>query len=272
MKYKDWHPILRLESEYSRVITKLLNRVFRDFDFLDSTRQIEEFIHSNLFYDLSMRIANHMITGVRVDNAKNWREAASMSTRGRDIYQALRTQMQGPLGNLVKAQIDYNASLIRSAPIDISRKMTHHIQQESLKGRRSEDIVDDLQKWIPNITRSRANLIARTEVSKASTALTRAQSYELGLRAYQWHTSEDGRVRQSHRMLDKVVVFWIDPPSPEQLDHEKRTYGHYHAGNIWNCRCFASPIIDVDYLPDTIKVYRNGSIKRMTKAQLKSII
>lgn len=201
-----------------------------------------------------------MITGVRVDNAKNWREAASLGTRGRDIYQALRQQMQGSVGNLIRAQLDYNARLIRSAPLDISRKMTHYIQQEALRGRRAEDIVSDLKEYVPNLSASRANLIARTEVSKASTALTRAQAYELGLGWYVWRTSEDGRVRQSHRHMDRVLIKWNDPPSPEQLGHEKHTYGHYHAGEIFNCRCYAEPLIDADYVKWPHKAYIGGKI------------
>jgi len=219
-----------------------------------------------------MRIAGRMITATRVDNARNWRQAASISTRGRDIYQALKLQMQGPMGNLIRAQIDYNASLIRSTPIDISIKMTHHIQQEALKGRRAEDIVDDLKVWMPNITKSRANLIARTEVSKASTALTRAQSYELGLRWYVWRTSEDGRVRQSHRNMDGVLIKWTDPPSPEQLARKKYQYGHYQAGEIFNCRCYAEPLVDPDYVKWPHKIYSNGKISWINRKDFERLI
>lgn len=85
------------------------------------------------------------------------------------------------------------------------------------------------------------------------------------MRWYVWRTALDGdRVRKSHRLMEGVLVNWKDPPSPEQLACEKNV-GYYHAGNIWNCRCYASPIIDVDDIPRNVKVYHNGIVEKMCK-------
>ena len=260
MRYKDWKHINRIELEYARSIKRLLDKVFKDFDYYDSTSQLDDYIHTDLFYELTQKMAFHMITGIRVDNMRNWREAASLSTRGHDFYRELKRQMDGPIGNLIRTQLNNNAELIRSQPIDIARRITHYIQQESIRGRRAEDIEQDLKQYIPNMTAYKAKLIARTEVSKASTALTHVQSIELGLRYYVWRTSEDGRVRDSHRKMDKVVVKWTDPPNPEKLFNEKYIYGNYHAGEIFNCRCYASPIIDFNDLPDNFRYHSNGRI------------
>lgn len=53
------------------------------------------------------------------------------------------------------------------------------------------------------------------------------------------------RVRKSHRIMEGVLVNWNMPPSPERLAGEKDV-GNYHAGNIWNCRCYPEPLISVD--------------------------
>jgi uncharacterized protein with gpF-like domain len=114
-------------------------------------------------------------------------------------------------------------------------------------------------------------LIARTEVSKTSTALTRARSEDIGIRWYVWKTSEDARVRSSHKHMDNVLISWSSPPSPEKLDG-LRSVGHYHAGEIWNCRCYAEPVIEVEYLSWPHKVYCGGQIVKMSRKQFEGIM
>jgi uncharacterized protein with gpF-like domain len=70
--------------------------------------------------------------------------------------------------------------------------------------------------------------------------------------------------------MDKVLVRWSDPPSPEALDGEK-SYGKYHAGEIFNCRCFPEPVIDFDDVTWPHKVYSGGQIQMMTLAQFKQL-
>lgn len=275
MKYKDWKHINRIELQYSRSIKMLLNKIFKEFDFenpFEYMDRIEEFVRTNEFYEISQLIAAKMITGMRVDNMRNWREAASISTKGREIYKALKLQMQGTIGNLVKAQIDRNAFLIRSTPLHISREITSYVAEQQIRGRRAEDIVNDLRAKAPNLTRARANLIARTETSKASTALTRAQSFELGFKWYVWRTSEDGRVRSSHRHMDGVLIKWTNPPSPERLVNIKTNLGFYNAGEAPNCRCYTEPLIDTSYINWPHKIYLDGQITRISEKNFKNIM
>jgi len=275
MRYKDWKHINRIELQYNRSIRTLLNKIFKEFDYenpFEYMNKIYDFVNSNTFYDLSQNIAAKMITGMRIDNMRNWREAASLGTKGKEIYQALRLQMQGPIGNLVKAQIDRNAFLIRSTPLHISREITSYIAEQQMRGRRAEDIVNNLRAKVPNLTRARANLIARTETSKASTTLTRAQSFELGLNWYVWRTSEDGRVRSSHRHMDGVLIKWTNPPSPERLINIKTTLGFYNAGEAPNCRCYPEPLIDTSYINFPHKIYLDGQITRISEKNFKNIM
>jgi SPP1 gp7 family putative phage head morphogenesis protein len=275
MKDKDWKHIDRIELQYNRSIRTLFSKIFKEFDFynpFEYVDKIEDFVNSHTFYDLSQNIATKMITGMRVDNMRNWREAASLGTNGKEIYQALRMQMQGSIGNLVKAQVDRNAFLIRSTPLHISREITSYIAEQQMRGRRAEDIVNDLRTKVPKLTRARANLIARTETSKASTALTRAQSFELGLNWYVWKTSKDVRVRSSHKHMDGTLIKWTNPPSPEQLVNIKSTLGYYNAGEAPNCRCYTSPLIDSSYINFPHKIYLGGEIIQISEKNFKRIM
>lgn len=212
-----------------------------------------------------------MVTQLRASNARSWREAARQASRGREIYEALRKEMQTGVGARARELVAENAKLIAGIPAKIRQEVNNEIAEMEQEGLRPEKIMEHLQLRIPELTRNHAHLIARTETGKAATALTQARSEDLGINWYQWQTSEDQRVRPSHRMMDKVLVSWSDPPSPEKLFHQNTTLGHYPAGGAPNCRCVAVPIVTLDTIAWPARVYANGAIRRMTRAQFAEI-
>jgi SPP1 gp7 family putative phage head morphogenesis protein len=216
-------------------------------------------------------VAKNMVTMLQRDNARSWREAARESSRGRLIYEALRQELNGPAGGEFYHQIARNAELIKTLPQDIAQHVTDYIGEESLKGRRAEDIAADIQKMFPASSRAKAQLIARTEVSKVSTALTQARAQNLGMDWYEWITSEDQRVRPSHHKMQGVLIRWSDPPAPEALIGIRSTLGHYNSGECPNCRCFPAPLTDVDRVSWPHKCYINGQILMLAKSRFLQI-
>lgn len=71
--------------------------------------------------------------------------------------------------------------------------------------------------------------------------------------------------------MEGVLVNWNEPPSPEALAGEK-SVGNYHAGNIWNCRCYPEPLIEIDDISWPHKVYTNGKIQTMGKMQFEQMM
>ena len=207
-----------------------------------------------------------MVTHLFTDAGQTWRAAASVNSRGRTVYAALKKELQGPINGSFHFQVKRNADIIKTMPSSTANRLTKYIADESLKGRRASDIADDIRARFPVSTEANINLIARTEVSKTSTALTRARSEDIGLDWYIWRTSDDSRVRKSHDHMEDVLVRWTDAPSPEKLIGE-RSVGNYHAGEVFNCRCFPMPIISIDDIKFPCKVYRNGRIQVMTRKQ-----
>jgi SPP1 gp7 family putative phage head morphogenesis protein len=240
-------------------------------DPVDILRAFQVFAASKDFNTAAEATATKMVTHLFTDAGKTWRQAAFKNSRGRMIYEALKKEMRGPIGNAVRHQININAELIKSLPIKISREVSQHILTQSFRGTRSSDIAEQIKRFFPERSEANAKVIARTETSKASSALTRARSEGMGIDWYVWRTSEDSRVRSSHRIMEGVLVRWNNPPSPESLDGEK-SYGHYNCGDIFNCRCYGEPVIDLDYVDWPVKVYSNGSIQRMTRNQFESIM
>lgn len=212
------------------------------------------------------RLAKKMVTQVLTTNATSWRQAASQSSNGKQIYLLLRNQLTGNVGTRVDELIAENAKLIKSLPQTIAGTISKHIQTQFVAGIRAEEIMKQIHPKMREMRAYQVARLARTEAAKADTAITRARAEDLGLNWYQWVTSEDARVRKSHKKMNGVLVNWSDPPSPELLIGEK-SEGHYHAGNIYNCRCPALPITSLDEISWPARVYKNGQIKRLTRKQ-----
>jgi SPP1 gp7 family putative phage head morphogenesis protein len=238
---------------------------------LEIIRAIKTFALSKGFAAYAEATALKMVTHLFTDAGRTWRQAARKNSRGRMIYEALQKELQGPIGGAVRHQILRNAAIIKSLPLDIAQQVNEHILTEAMNGTRAINMAAQIKAFFPDATKAKAGLIARTETSKTSTALTQARSESLGVNWYVWRTSQDSRVRDSHRLMDGVLIKWTAPPSPEQLDGMKRTFGHYHAGGIFNCRCYPEPVIDLDWIKWPAIVYYGGSLQRMTRKQFENV-
>lgn len=210
--------------------------------------------------------ALRMVTGVYFQGARTWREAARESGRTAQLYAALQKEMSGPVGARVRELVRRNAELISTFPSIVARRaVASGAAAQALAGGRAEEF----RGWLTGVARSRAQLIARTEVGKASAALTQARAEELDLPWYVWRTSQDERVRASHRKMDGVLFRYDDPPAPEALAGIKSNLGHYHAGEAPNCRCYAEPVVRFERLSWPRRCYINKRIQSLTLAQFK---
>jgi uncharacterized protein with gpF-like domain len=70
--------------------------------------------------------------------------------------------------------------------------------------------------------------------------------------------------------MQGVLVEWNDPPAPELLVG-KSGEGYYHAGNIYNCRCIAMPLVSIDDVSWPHRVYTNGKVQTMSLAAFKRL-
>ena len=271
--YTDrFKPRRSVEKRYAAAIQRIMQGLRRRLLGATSPFQMLEiirgFARSPTMDKASREAAEAMATSLFHDGARTWREAAMRGSKGRTIYLLLQKELARR--NEISAIVDRNSKLIKSMPDRIAQKVSQDMAKGEFSGKRPEELVEQvLGRW-PQLTRAHAKLIARTETSKASTALTRARAESAGFSWYVWKTSEDARVRGSHRHMDGVLVSWSDPPSPEALIHMKN-YGQYHAGDFPNCRCYPAPLIDYEDVSWPHKVYHNGRIQMMTLAKFKKL-
>jgi SPP1 gp7 family putative phage head morphogenesis protein len=275
MNPSDWTPRQRIENEYRSLIDRLLQKYFALPDSATLGEITEALVNfgnvSRLFEDAATYIASRMATQLRVSNARSWREAARVGSRGREIYNALRREMGTRVGVCVDQIVRENAQLISSIPFDVRESVNNEIARMEREGLRPEAIAKEIRQRVPELTKTRARLIARTETSKAATALTQARSEDLGIEWGQWITSKDARVRPSHRNLDNVLMRWSDPPQPEALIGVRSTLGRGVGGEFPNCRCDMLPLITLESISWPAKIYMNGSIRRMTRGEFRRL-
>jgi SPP1 gp7 family putative phage head morphogenesis protein len=265
-----FHRPQRIEQEYRRALNALMDTWLRTFPHNADLESIFAFLGNGggeKVMKASDSLARRMVTQVAVQNAQSWREAAAKSSQGKRIYDLLRREMSGPVGASVRSLVSTHAALIRSMPQDLAQTLASQIATRQMRGERAETIAKYIRGRFPAITRSHIAMLARTEVASAATGITEARAKNLSLPAYLWDTSQDSRVRPSHRIMEGVICLWSDPPAPERLAGIKSTLGAYHAGRCPNDRCDPSVIIDLDEVTWPCRVYSRGSITRMTRAK-----
>lgn len=172
------------------------------------------------------------------------RMVAEVAARDRKAWMAVSREMgkavhreiaNAPTGALLRQRLADQVSLITSLPMEAADRV-HTLTIEGLsKGTRASEIAAEIMKT-GEVTRSRADLIARTEVSRTSTEFTRARAESIGSTHFVWRTAGDSDVRPSHRALNGKAFRWDDPPECDP--------GHHALpGAIWNCRCYAEPVL-----------------------------
>ena len=277
MKKDDWKTTRLLQDSFLDTLNKLTD-LFHYIAFSagdDKEKYMNDmrnFQNSEPFNSFVYSAVRRMVTPIAVQNMRTWRMAAKKATKNPSLYRMLMGEINQGLKSDIEIQIEENANLIKTLPTDVAKKVTKDISGMALKGMRASEIAKVIREQTDKHSRASAKLIARTEVSKTTTALTKARCDNLDLHWYVWRTMEDGdRVRKSHRIMEGVLVNWNEPPSPEALAGEK-SVGNYHAGNIWNCRCYPEPLIEIDDISWPHKVYTNGKIQTIGKMQFEQMM
>jgi len=268
-------PTKRLEREYASAIGKLARRVLPPktptMTFDEWLLAIAERSKQKDIEEAAEFLATRMVQAQNTLNQKTWRTAAAKWGQGAKLHRLLSKELEGPVGRRMRELVSQNAAYIKSVPLEQASRLVHEIEQAQLNGARASTVAKIARTRFPQLLKSKVQLIARTETAKTSLALTKARSEDVGAEWYIWKTSEDVRVRLSHKKMNGVVVPWGFDPDPEALVGEKSTLGHYAAGGCPNCRCYAEPILLTSQISFPAKVYWQGAIRTMTKPQFKAI-
>lgn len=173
--------------------------------------------------------AGRILQEVAIRERRSWGEhAKAMSRQLRDDL------MNAPTGEALRGYLAENVRLITSLPTEAGQRV-HELTLKGLENsQRANEVAREIMRT-GEVTQSRANLIARTEVARTSSGLVMARAQHVGSTAYTWRTSRDADVRPAHRKMEGRPVYWNDPPTLDGLTG--------HAGALPNCRCYPEPIL-----------------------------
>lgn len=256
----------KAELKYRRLINGVLKKAESEVaKLIDPTpeaiiRVLMQITASPVFGQMCEEAARQMVSTLAVGMKRSWRAAAASSTQGRLIYKALMKETTGTaIGQSISAIIAENSKLIKTCPSEMALRFSELAKRRKYEGVRPDQITKEIMKEAKHLREFEARRIARTESAKASTALVQSRAEALNLDFYIWRTAHDQRVRAQHEQMDGVICRWSDPPDPESMAGEK-SYGKYHPGGIFNCRCIALPIIALEDIVFPAKVHISGKI------------
>lgn len=136
------------------------------------------------------------------------------------------------LSGMVDSFSESNVELIKSLTSETFSRIENITQAGVRAGKPVREISQELQAQF-KVSRSRANLIARDQVSKLNSNITELRQRQLGVKEYIWRTSNDERVRETHRAHNGKTFAWSDPPANTG-----------HPGQDYQCRCWAEPVLE----------------------------
>ena len=173
--------------------------------------------------------AQMMIDDVNARNRQFWRQQSEQIGRGLAIELA-----NTDIGQAVQDELRLQVELIKSLPRQAALQVHELALGAMTDGQRAAGLVDSIVA-LGSKTRSRAMLIARTEVGRVSGEMTKARAMAAGSDGYIWRSAEDRDVRPSHKKMNGRFVKWSEPPTLDNLTG--------HAGCLPNCRCYIEPVI-----------------------------
>lgn len=231
-----WNTVRRAELKYARQLRSVaaeIGKIIRRLspDGLADVPLIEAsmYRYSKLLAPWATSVGASMIADV------SRRDEAVWASLGQDMSRSLREEIQSaPTGEAMRRLLAEQVSLITSLPVKAAQRV-HHLAQEALVGGQRADVVAREILRSGDVTKSRATLIARTEVARTASGLVQARSTHVGSDGYIWRTANDADVRRSHKKMAGKFVRWSDPPTLDNMQG--------HAGQFPNCRCYPEPVV-----------------------------
>lgn len=191
--------------------------------------------YADLLHPWARATAASMLADVSRRDEKVWQKLTE--NMGAAMQLEIRT---APTGAVMRQLMAEQVGLITSLPLEAAQRV-HKLTQEGLaNATRADSIKAEILKS-GHVTESRANLIARTEVGRASSALTQARAQHIESEGYIWRTAGDSAVRERHKKLAGKFFTWDNPPVAGENGE------HAHPGAIYNCRCYPEVVIPEEY-------------------------
>ncbi len=160
-------------------------------------------------------------------------EAGIKGSTGLDLDRIIQSE---GIETTLRAKVAENVALIQSIPDEYFKKLNTIVYENITMGESAGGIYKQIKK-LGETTEARAKLIARDQTSKINGAINRTRQAKLGVTSYIWQTSQDERVRESHRRHNGKEFRWDKPPKDTG-----------HPTEDIQCRCVARAVVKLEDL------------------------
>lgn len=182
--------------------------------------------YSDVISDWAEMAGRKMFSQVEREEWNQWRSVSEEIAAGlRDVVG------NTPVGHVAQDIVYRQIQLMKSLPLEAADRVKD-IQERAIQAVINGERPDQLYEMIMDsgdVAASRAQLIARTEVGRATGALTRVRALSVGSEGYWWRIEGSG-TRDSHRRMKDKFVRWDNPPTLDGMTG--------HAGCLPNCKCW----------------------------------
>lgn len=223
-----------------------INEILATLSFLQSK-------YANIFA-FGMGIAERVVGAINRYNKSKFNSKAQ-SQIGVNLDLILS---ENNIREMLQLETARQVSLIKSIPTEFLKDIEMIVTNGFSQGLRHEEIARQI-KGIKDISSTfgkldnRVKFIARNEIGSINANLNKIRQQNAGVDFYEWSTSEDERVRISHRVLNGKICKWSDvtvyADSLEDAQNGKwkkrSSIGAVEkiAGADYNCRCVGLAVI-----------------------------
>jgi len=192
--------------------------------------------YSDALTPWAVSTSRRMLEEVNARDIDSWR-----SLSGAISQQLRRDIRRTDVGKTMRDLLHRQVKLIKSLPLEAVER----VHELTLKGLENSTRAAEYAKEIERtgeVTKSRATLIARTETARTASILTQTRATAAGITHYRWQTAGDADVRPGHKAMQGKICRFDDPPAV----NENGRIMYHHPGEIWNCRCWPEPIVELE--------------------------
>ena len=255
---RRWRFPAAIERDYQRILRAVARAL------AEATRQNISFINSYLRQDETdseyiLRLIRAAYTNVgstarAISQAARTAERVKGYTRN-EFYEVLRSAFkidvfvaEPDLTKMVEEWTAENVRLIKTIPEQYFENLQGIVSRGLQQGALGGDMASDI-KNLYAVTNRRAQMIARDQVASLNGLISQKRQTAAGITFYQWSTSKDARVRDSHAEQEGRYYAWPGSGAVGMSFNGKTVLPPPLKGPPGieiNCRCVALPIIDLD--------------------------
>ena len=185
--------------------------------------------YSEILGPWALNLSAKILKSVENQDLNAWRRHSKLMA-----YSLRQELLNAPTGEALKKLMDEQVTLIQSIPLEAADRVHNLVVENLMRSARADEIAQKIMQT-ESVAKSRATLIARTEIARAASILVQVRAQYVESPGYVWKTSKDLLVRKSHKEMDGKYVEWNNPPTLDKMIG--------HAGGFPNCRCWPDPII-----------------------------